>query len=61
MLKSYHISIPPFNFKLSSKIPSVQRHIECIYQDHPNFTPTTDNFIDFNVQVKDSSGLRKLI
>ena len=61
MFKSYHISIPPFNFALSSKIPSVHRHIECIYADHQTFDNNSDNFIDFNVKINESSLPRKWI
>lgn len=61
MAKQHFISIPPFNFLINSNIPSVSKHVDCIYGNHEKLTNTPENFIDFNVNIVEGSGLRKLI
>ena len=58
--QSTTIAIPPFNFRITSSLPAVHQHINCIYGDHQKVTLAADSFIDFDVTIKGSSGLRKL-
>jgi HprK-related kinase A len=55
------IAIPPYNYCIDTSLPAVKKHVNCIYANHPKLTFNDNSFIDFNVQVKKSSGIRRII
>jgi HprK-related kinase A len=55
------VSIPPYEFCINTELNSVKNHIDCIYANHQKSNINTTKFIDFNVSVKKSSGIRRLI
>jgi HprK-related kinase A len=61
MSKQLLLSIPPYNFCIDTQLSAVKKHVECIYANHEKHPFADDKFIDFNVAVKASHGLRKLI
>lgn len=62
MSNSIYLSIPPYTFHIDTQLSAVKNHLDCIYAHHDK-SPVVSNsqFVDFNVAVKPSYGLRKLI
>jgi len=61
MINKTIVSIPPYNFSIDTTLAAVKKHVECIYSDHDKILDSADNFIDFNVAIKGSQGVRKII
>lgn len=55
------LSIPPYNFCIDTSLEAVEKHVNCIYANHKKLTSSDNEFIDFNVSVASSSGLRRFI
>ncbi len=55
------LSIPPYSFCIDTQLAAIKKHVDCIYAHHEKLPLSNEQFIDFNVAVKSSQYLRRII
>ena len=59
-MKTFDVLLPPFNFRISTDIPSVVENLQSIYKQQL-FAENTLPFIDYHLRVVFTNGLRKWV